>query len=372
MTLYRDRVEALKSSGIYRTLKDLKIEGKFVDLSGRKLLNLSSNDYLGLQAMPELRREFLASGRADVPFSSSSSRLLSGNDRTYGDFEDFLCKVYGCSSALIWDSGFHANSGIIPVLGGKDTFFILDRLVHASIIEGIKLSGTGFTRFRHNDIQSLEAQLRRASNEGYKHIWVVVESVYSMDGDLAPLSEIADLKHIYPEMRLYVDEAHGVGVFGHGLGLAAEEGVLPQIDLLMGTLGKGLSSIGAFSLQSLELRELFISSARPFIYSTALPPFNVAWSHFVMERVLEMDDRRAHLRKLMTLLEPRLSSPIWGFIIPTRIDDAVSDLEKEGFFVRPIRKPTVPSGTERIRLSLTAALEDSEVLRLKEVLNKWR
>lgn len=372
MSLYCERLDALKKEGTFRTLQDLEIKGKYVEMAGQRLLNLSSNDYLGLQAMPELRQEFLASPLSDVPFSASSSRLLSGNDRVYREFEDFLTKVYGFPSALVWGGGFHANSGIIPVLGGKDTFFILDRLVHASIIEGIKLSRSGFTRFTHNDVRSLEAQLRRASSEGYAHIWVVVESVYSMDGDIAPLREIAALKQLFPEMHLYVDEAHGMGVFGGGLGVAKELGILPDVDLLMGTLGKGISSVGAFSLQSPELRDLFVSSARPLIYATALPPFNVAWSRFVFEKVLRMDERRIHLRRLMSLLDPALESPIMSFIIPDRILDAVKDLTDEGFFVRPVRKPTVPAGTERLRLSLTAAMEEDEVRKLKEVLARWK
>ena len=369
-TPYADRLEAVKAAGTFRTLTDLVIDGKYVEMGGHRLLNLSSNDYLGLQAMPELRREFLESGGADLPFSSSSSRLLSGNDRAYREFEELLSSAYHKPSALLWDSGFHANSGIIPVLGGKDTFFLLDRLVHASIIEGIKLSGSGFTRFRHNDVQNLEAQLRRFAGE-YKQVWVVVESVYSMDGDLAPLREIADLKHLFPNMMLYVDEAHGVGLFGGGLGLAAETGTLSGVDLLLGTLGKALGSVGAFSLQSPELRSLFISSARPFIYSTALPPFNVAWSRFLFERVLMMDDRRAHLRQIMSLLDPDLESPIKSVIIPDRIDEAVSALTEAGYFVRPIRRPTVPAGTERLRLSLTAALTEADLLTLKSLLSTF-
>lgn len=371
---YQDRLTELKSNGTYRTLTPLSIEGKYVvPDDGRRLLNLSGNDYLGLQALPELREEFFSSGQAaGAPLSASSSRLLSGNDKSFTTFERYLSRLYDLPSALVWDSGYHANSGIVPVLGGSDTFFVLDRLVHASIVEGVLRSGSGFARFRHNDLVSLEEQLRRASDKGYAHIWVVVESVYSMDGDLAPLAEIVELKAQFPEMHLYVDEAHGVGVFGDGLGLSYELGLIPEIDLLVGTLGKAFCSVGAFSLQSEELRELFISSSRPFIYSTALPPFCIEWSRFVFGKVLEMDDRRAHLRRLMHLLNPELTSPIWGFIVPDHIDEATRDLLSEGFFVRPIRKPTVPAGTERIRLSLSAAMEEDEVLKLKKVLDRWR
>lgn len=375
MTDYTDRLEEVKESGVYRTLPDLTIRGKYVEVSGKTLLNLNSNDYLGLLDCPELQAEFLEKAASQYPLSSASSRLLTGNDRAYRDFESWLCEVYGAESALVWDSGFHANSGIVPVLAEGDTLIVADRLVHASIVEGIKLSRAAFTRYRHNDLEHLE-QILHDNAPKHDRVWIITEGVFSMDGDQAPLRELVALKERYPNVHLYVDEAHSVGVFGDGLGLSAELGLLDRIDLLIGTLGKALGSVGAFSLQSETLRELFVSTARPFIYSTALPPLNIAWSHFAFRHVLEMHDRRVHLRQLMTtfseILELPILSPILGFILPEHLEEAVTRLFEQGYYVRPIRKPTVPAGTERIRLSLTAALTEKEVTDLAHALLRWK
>lgn len=375
MTGYAEQLEAIKQQGMYRTLPPLTLDGKHVLLDGKSLLNLNSNDYLGLQDCPQLQERFLRQEGQRHPLSSASSRLLTGNDIAYRDFEKWLCEIYHSPSALVWDSGFHANSGIVPVLAMGNTLIIADRLIHASIVEGIKLSGAPFTRFRHNDLDHLEQLLQKNAGK-YDRIWVITESVFSMDGDRAPLRELVTLKERYPGVCLYVDEAHGVGVFGEGLGLSAELGLLPQIDLLVGTLGKALGSVGAFTLQSETLRDLFVSAARPFIYSTALPPLNIAWSHYVFQEVLGMTSRRAHLYHLMArfseILGTPMASPIHGFILPEHLDDAVCDLLDRGYYIRPIRKPTVPAGTERIRLSLTAALTEEEVTQLAHALLRWK
>ncbi len=375
MSGYTERLNTLRQAGVRRTLPALTLRGKYVLLDGRPLLNLNSNDYLGLLDCPDLRADFLSQAGAKYPLSSASSRLLTGNDLAYREFEQWLCEVYRCPSALVWDSGFHANSGIIPVLAIERTMIIADRLVHASIVEGIRLSGVPFTRYRHNDMADLE-QIIRKNRDKYDRLWVVTEGVFSMDGDRAPLLELVALKDRYPGLLLYVDEAHSVGIFGGGLGLSAELGVTHKIDLLVGTLGKALGSVGAFSLQSETLRDLFISSARPFIYSTALPPLNVAWSHYLFRQVLGMEERRAHLRHLISLfsdlLDLPMSSPILGLILPETLTEAVEDLLAQGYYVRPIRKPTVPAGTERIRLSLTAALTEAEVTHLAHLLRRWK
>lgn len=376
MIEYREKLERVRERGTYRTLPHLEIDGKDVLVGGEWLLNLNSNDYLGLQAMPELAEEYLSSPECRALMSSSSSRLLTGNDRAFTELEEYLAEEYGVPSALVWNSGFDANSGIIPVLVDGETLFLADRLIHASMVEGLRLSGARFARFRHNDVAHLRSLLEKNAGS-YKHIWVLVESVYSMDGDVAPLEEIAALKSDFPTMRLYVDEAHAVGLRGGGLGLSYELGILPQVDLLLGTLGKALGSAGAYSLQSSSLREVLISEAKSFIYTTALPPVIVGWTHFVLRRVRAMEPRREHLRSLLDRLGRRLGrrleSQIVSLIIPgdEQVMAAAEELRRAGFFARPIRKPTVPVGTERLRLSITAAMSEEEIDRIAEVLKRW-
>lgn len=376
MIEYKERLQKIRESGTYRSLQPTETEGKYVYVSGKKLLNLSSNDYLGLQELSGLAEEYRQSREFRPMMSSSSARLLTGNDRIYQELEQYLAAQYSVPSALIWTSGFAANSGIIPALVDGETLFLADRLIHASMVEGLRLSGCRFARFEHNDVSRLRNLLERTEGE-YHHIWVLVESVYSMDGDVAPLADIVALKRDFPSMRLYVDEAHSVGLCGHGLGLCAELDLLPGVDLLLGTLGKALGSIGAYSLQSASLREIFVSQARPFIYTTALPPLMVGWTLFLLRKVREMEDRRAHLVEMRQRLGNRigrsLDSQIISLEIPgeQRVAEAAEDFMREGLYVRPIKKPTVPSGRERLRISLTAALSAEEIDHIGEVVRRW-
>ena len=376
MIEYKERLQKIRESGTYRSLQPTETEGKYVYVSGKKLLNLSSNDYLGLQELSGLAEEYRQSREFRPMMSSSSARLLTGNDRIYQELEQYLAAQYSVPSALVWTSGFAANSGIIPSLVDGETLFLADRLIHASMVEGLRLSGCRFARFEHNDVSRLRNLLER--NEGeYRHIWVLVESVYSMDGDVAPLADIVALKRDFPSMRLYVDEAHSVGLCGHGLGLCAELGLLSEVDLLLGTLGKALGSIGAYSLQSASLREIFVSQARPFIYTTALPPLMVGWTLFLLRKVREMEDRRAHLVEMRNRLGLRIGrtpeSQIISLEIPgeQRVAEAAEDFMREGLYVRPIRKPTVPSGRERLRISLTASMSAEEIDHIGEVVRRW-
>lgn len=375
MSTYAEILQQVKDEGLFRTLPQIKLCGKYIEMNGRSLLNLNGNDYLGLLDCPELWTEFLDTSAHLYAPSSASSRLLTGNDEIYHQFEDYLRTAYSAESALIWDSGYHANSGILPVLTDHDTLIVADRLVHASIIEGIRLSGASFVRFRHNDLDHLSQILREKAPQ-FDKVWIVTEGVFSMDGDRAPLAEIVEFKHIYNNVYVYVDEAHSVGVFGNGLGLSVELGLSHEIDLLIGTLGKALGSVGAYSLQSSVIRDLLVSRARPFIFSTALPPVMVAWSLFLFQKVREMEHRRSHLFQLMQLMgteHHQLSSPITAIIIPgiEAVTSAAAALLDQGYFVRPIRRPTVPAGSERLRISLTAAMTPQEVMNLKQALAPW-
>ncbi len=370
---YADALRSCHENGTYRTIPNLRNNGKQVVVDGSTLINLNSNDYLGLLDSPALFHEFIETHGSHLAPSSASSRLLTGNDDSYRLFESEIAKAYRRETALLWDSGYHANSGILPVIALPNTLFIADKWVHASIIDGIRLSGIPYQRFRHNDLSHLQKILQRYAQD-YQTIWLITESLFSMDGDRAPLMELIRLKEEYPQLHLYVDEAHAVGVFGEqGLGIAESLDIVDKIDVIVGTLGKALGSQGAYSLQSQTLRELFVSQARPLIFSTALPPFNIAWSHFIFNKVRNMGDRRVHLLHLIELFNREMNTAFPSQIIPIilpgdrQVNQGAELFRQHGYYVRPIRKPTVPAGTERLRISLTSAMTDEEIIHITEL-----
>ncbi len=382
-------------SEISQILYQLKAEHRLRNIpepSVENHLDLSSNDYLGLgEKSSSFSREFL-SRFPDASFSSSASRLLSGKQKYHLLLEDFLTSLYG-KSALLFNSGYHANVGCIGALSLPSTLFICDKLIHASIIDGLKISSAEFKRFPHNDLSKLETIIRREASR-YDRIVVVVESIYSMDGDEAPLKELVELKRLNPDMMLYVDEAHAFGVKGQrGLGLCEEYNLIDEVDILIGTFGKAAASMGAFAVVSEELKQLFVNTARPFIFSTALPPVNVAWSLLMTEQILKMQEERNHLEKLsiyfsrrlekiQPLICPSFKSPQGkpsqkgrpSQIIPLMTGDAAKALEiaamlrEEGVIALPIRRPTVPPGGERIRFSLSAALTHAQLEKVADIL----
>lgn len=339
------------------------------------MLNLSSNDYLGLALRTDLRNEFLDELRAtDIPLSSSSSRLLTGNFWQYTKLERLLAHRFGREAALLFNSGYHANTGLLPALADKQTLILSDRLVHASILDGILLSGAPFQRFRHNDYEHLTQLLAKARGQ-YHQIIVVTESIFSMDGDVADLQRLTALKAEFPDVLLYVDEAHAIGVRGAGgLGIAEEQGCLADIDLLVGTFGKALASMGAYVVCSPVIREYLINTMRPLIFSTALPPAQMAWTHFLFDRLPSFHRERKQLEATSFLLRRALEGKggerSASHIIPFIIGENEACLEKaeqlqQGhFYCLPVRPPTVPLGTSRIRFSLTAALTEEEVQHL--------
>lgn len=361
-----------------RTLPQVQHSGKWVISDGHWMLNLSSNDYLGLAADNCLREEFLALPEtANLPFTSSSSRLLTGNYGIYSQLEKTLAGLYGRESALVLSSGYHMNAGILPAICDRQTLILADKLVHASIIDGIRLSEGHCIRYRHQDYAQLESLLEKEHSH-YTRIIIVTESIFSMDGDIAPLDRLVEMKRRWPSVMLYVDEAHAVGVRGAtGLGLAEEMGCIGDIDLLCGTFGKALASVGAFVLCDNTLRQWLVNRMRTLIFTTALPPVNLAWTLFVMQRLAGMGGRRerlarhsARLRKAFT--DKGITMPSESHIVPMIVGSsedtvlAASQMQRKGFYVLPIRPPTVPVGTSRLRFSVTAALDDSDMDRLIE------
>lgn len=380
---YAEELERLKATGSLRALPQAESLGRWISRDGRRMLNLSSNDYLGLAAEQSLAEEFAdslhstSSGGGWLPLSSSSSRLLTGNHEAYGALEERLAAMYGRESALVLSSGYHMNSGVLPALCDRRTLILADKLVHASIIDGIRLCEGRCVRFRHQDYAQVESILEKEAG-GYERIFIVTESIFSMDGDLAPLQRLVEIKRRWPSVMLYVDEAHAVGVRGaNGLGLAEECGCIGDIDLLCGTFGKALASVGAYVVCDRVIKEYLVNKMRTLIFTTALPPVNVAWSLFIMERLQRFGGRREHLYRISSMLREAfalrgMQMPSGSHIIPMIIGssaDAVlraEDMQRHGFYVLPIRPPTVPEGTSRLRFSLTASLKEEDIAKLIE------
>ena len=241
------------------------------------IVDLSSNDYLGLASRPCLQEEFFRrEGATSIPLTSSASRLLAGRQREYASLESLLENLYE-RPVLLFNSGYHANTGLISSLSqAVKTLIVADKLVHASIIDGITLSKAPFTRFRHNDLGHLEKILTKEAGD-YGQVIVAVESVYSMDGDRVDIDRLVEMKRRFPNVMLYVDEAHAFGVEGRrGLGLSRSAAGYEEIDVVVGTFGKACASMGAFCAVSRDIRDYLVNRARSFIFSTALPPLTAA------------------------------------------------------------------------------------------------
>lgn len=365
----------LSETGNLRSLPDIIYTGKRIEKNGRKMINFSSNDYLGLASRQDLQSTFLSELKeTPLPFSSSSSRLLTGNYAVCTRLEKRMAERFGREAALLFNSGYHANTGILPALADKQTLILADKLVHASMIDGILLSGAPFRRYRHNDYEQLERLVARYVGH-YEQVIIVTESIFSMDGDTADLPWLVALKKSYKNICLYVDEAHAVGVRGKsGLGLAEEADCLSDIDFLVGTFGKALASMGAYVLCNGKIRDYLVNTVRSLIFSTALPPFQVAWTLFIFNKLEEFSDERKHLSRLRHLLAKALEgkggeisrSHIIPYIIGENTESLrkAEELQRKGFYCLPVRPPTVPSGTARIRFSLTANLTEQEVRHL--------
>lgn len=359
-----------KSGNLRRLPEPIDIE------SGAGILNLSSNDYLGLAADKELRQGFLEKLTVDdFRPSSSSSRLLTGNSYEYIELETLLARLYGTEAALVFNSGYHMNIGILPAIADPATIILADKLVHASLIDGIRLARAKFLRYRHNDYDQLE-ELMETNRNRYRRFIVVTESIFSMDGDEADLVRLMGIKARYGGVVLYVDEAHAVGVRGaHGLGLAEELGCMGGIDILAGTFGKALASLGGFIVCREALREYLVNTMRPLIFTTGLPPINLRWTRHVLERLGDYDHKRRRLGETGRHLHLRLAEKGYQGVSPGHIQPIIlgesraavakaAALRERGFHVLPVRPPTVPEGTSRLRISLTADIGVDDVERM--------
>ena len=367
---------ALTEAHNLRRLPEARHAGRWIEVGESRMLNLSSNDYLGLATETALREEFLRTLTPDTFLpTSSSSRLLTGNFDSYTRLEHRLAALFGKEGALVFNSGYHMNTGILPAVSDARTLILADKLVHASLIDGIRLSAAKCIRFRHNRYDQLE-QLLQTHAADYDRVILVVESIYSMDGDVADLRRLVQLKKAYANVLIYVDEAHGIGVRGeHGLGIAEEQGVIADIDFLCGTFGKALASVGGYIVCSRLVRDYLVNKMRTLIFTTALPPVCLEWTLFLLNRLDAFRERREHLCQIAGWLKEALVAkgydcPSDSHILPMTIgpSDATmqkaEELQRKGYYVLPVRPPTVPEGTSRLRFSLTAGVTEEEVKRL--------
>ena len=378
----QQELQELKEKSNLRKLPAITHKGRNVIVDGQRMLNLSSNDYLGLANDRKLRQEFRETLTTETFLpTSSSSRLLTGNFSIYDRLEQQLADSFGTEAALTFNSGYHANTGILPAVSNTHTLILADKLVHASLIDGIRLSAAKCIRYRHNEYNQLE-RLLQVNHSEYERIIVVTESIFSMDGDEADLRELVRLKKQYPNVLLYVDEAHAFGVRGQrGLGCAEEQDCINDIDFLVGTFGKALASAGAYIVCRKVIREYLINKMRTFIFTTALPPVTVQWTSFMLERLAGFRQRREALRFLSNQLREVLKNkgydcPSTSHIVPLITGEScvailkAEELQRKGFYALPVRPPTVPEGTSRIRFSLTAEIRESEMEKLINEISK--
>ena len=377
----REELAGIDSAGLRRRLRQLdSAQGVRINLEGRELLNFSSNDYLGLANDPILKR---AASKAIEEFGagSGSARLICGSQSPHHQLENALAAFKGTESAICFSSGYAAALGVLPVVVGEGDTVVIDKLVHASLIDGVRLSGAKLRVFKHNNLEDLERILQWAARrEG--HILVITESVFSMDGDLAPILNLVELKEKYGAW-LMVDEAHATGLFGKGRrGLIEEFGVGDRVDIQMGTLGKALGSAGGYICGSQQLVDLLINRARSFVFSSAPVPAQAAAAKAAVDWVQtsEAEVARTCLWGLVDQLKngfiqrgwelPVVRSAILPLVIGRESDAAnLSDrLLAEGVFVPAIRYPTVARGKARLRITVSAAHSPEDVSQLLEVL----
>lgn len=370
-----DELNELEGKQLRRKLRTVEnAQGVLVDIEGRELVNFSSNDYLGL-AHSDFLNQALTEAAAAAE-GSGASRLVCGTHRAHRDLEEQLAEFKQTAAALTFSSGYACCVGVLQALLQKDDIVILDKLSHASLIDGARLSGATMRVFPHNDLDKLDSHLcwarekiTGADNE--RRILVVTESVFSMDGDRAPLREIVDLKEQHGALLL-VDEAHAFGIIGPGgRGLAAELDLADRVDLHLGTLSKAAGLSGGFVAGPRDYIDLCVQRARSFIYSTAPPPVLAEAARRSVELIAgeEGEQRRTHLWKNLAHLGAELGSdePPGSAIVPIifgaseRALTAAEQMLERGFLIPAIRYPTVPRDQARLRLTLSAAHNEAQI-----------
>jgi 8-amino-7-oxononanoate synthase len=368
-------LERFKTEGRLRFLRShADAQGAWIRMEEKRVLNLCSNDYLGLSAHPRLR-EAAAEAAEAFGTGAGASRLVCGTMDLHEKLEARISSFLGSEAALLFNSGYQANGTVIPALVGRGDAVFSDALNHASLIDGCRLSRARISVYPHLGLSVLEEQLRTSSE---RRKLVVTESLFSMEGDLAPLRELAGLCERFGAW-LYVDEAHATGVLGgEGRGGIEAAGIRGRVPVVMGTLGKALGSFGAYLAGSSVLKNYLVNGCRGFIFSTALPPSVVAASLEAFSVLEEEPERRRRLWDNVRFLQGRLEgigvSPATSPIFSIRIGGNERTMEvsrrlfEQGVFVQGIRPPTVPEGTSRLRVTVTASHGPGELSRFADLL----
>jgi 8-amino-7-oxononanoate synthase len=373
----QDELQTIRDASLYRRLRRVEgDQGPTLILDGREVINFSSNNYLGIANHPNLAA---AAKQAIDRYGcgSGASRLISGNMALHEELEAKLAELKGTEAGLVFNSGFQANTGILSTLTGEGDVIFSDALNHASIIDGCRLSRAKTLIYAHRDLDQLAAALKQAANSRRKLI--VTESIFSMDGDEAPLAGIVDLAEKHGAMVM-VDEAHATGLFGaNGAGVVAKLNLGDRVLVQMGTLGKALGGFGAYVAGSRSLRELLINRCRSFIFTTSLPPAVMAMAIAAIDLVKCEPERRERLWSNCRILSDGLRAQ--GFhlgasaspVLPLIIGDAgkcmrfSEQLLSRGIFAQGIRPPTVPEGTSRLRITVMATHTRAHIDRALEV-----
>jgi 8-amino-7-oxononanoate synthase len=379
VTEIHERLQELKELGLYRRMRMISgPQGPRVVLDGKPVLLLCSNNYLGLADHPRVR-EAAADAAMRWGVGSGASRLVSGTMTVHRRLEERLAEFKHTQAALLFGSGYLANIGVITALAGEGKVVFSDELNHASIIDGCRLARAETFVYRHADVEHLAWGLREAEGRG---ALIVTDSVFSMDGDVAPLAEIVELARRH-EARVVVDEAHGTGCIGpEGRGAVAEAGVEDEVDVLIGTLSKALGAYGAFAACDQEMAQFLVNSARPFIFSTAPPPPAVAGALAALELLIEQPQRVDKLQANADALREELARERFEVagsttqIVPLVVGDAKQAMRicelaiERGVFAQAIRPPTVPEGTSRLRLAVMASHSRAELREAAQVLGR--
>lgn len=369
MSFYNDEIIKLTEKGNLRQIPDIEEKyGKFLTINGKKMLNLSSNDYLNISTNKELINEFINKyrDRNEFIFSSASARLLTGTSRIYKQLEENVARLFNKDACLLFNTGYQCNLGVVSSLVNRDDVIFSDKLNHASIIDGMKLSGSDFYRYRHLDYNHLEEMLEKHRGN-YKKAIIISESVFSMDGDIADIKKLVELKHKY-NAYLMIDEAHAFGIFGTKLaGISDKDNLLNDVDIITATFGKSYASMGAFCCADKTIISYLTNKANSFIFSTAIPSVNIMWSNFLIEEKFDyIKEQSQKLNNLIKESHNYIKDTGKSQIIPIIIGDnhktikIAEELRGKGYFVLPVRPPTVPVNTSRLRLSLTADITFEE------------
>lgn len=376
-----DALARRREKHLFRELAAFRPKDKVVISDGeRELVNFSGNDYLGLSRRPDVinrAQEYVDEYGA----GATASRLINGTFPIHEELENKLASTFGWEAALVFNSGFQANSTIIGTLADRNSLIIADKLSHNSLLQGSLSSRATFRRFNHNSISDLESHLKKAVTEEYSRVFVITESIFSMGGDRSNLEAIAELSQAY-DAWLFVDEAHAVGVWGkNGLGLTHE---IPGIDLVLGTCGKAFGSFGAFLLCSKRMRKYLVNFCPGFIYTTALPPAVIGSIEASLELIPEIDSERKQIKANIELMRTGVQDIGYSTgdsesqIIPILLGKEqealglAEYLEEQGFLAKAIRPPTVPKSSSRIRITLSSKHTKAQINNFVKVLSAWK